>query len=319
MTNKRDLLEELKSKREDLKNIKKDLKERQKAFEKRSKTASPEIGDALEEVETLIEEANRIQRENGKWSDFVKAVKKFFGLLKSDGLAGVAAQATLSAIGFFVDKYLNKGIRRELVNIAFKPARQKWGRISLDASFALSVKVGLVGDATLDIVVIKAAAGAFATASFALSLDAGFTIPIVKRKVDCVLTGGVDGKLTATAGVALSLTADGPNLKGKLSETLVNTELETKFYLEIPQWVLDAWNAVASVSFGKLDPIESRRIERDGGKLQLFNIVVPGYDVSFNIKSCEFGGKPSGSFGFAPGPDVQAFIGKIDGYLPWKR
>lgn len=320
MSTKRDLLEELKAKREDMKNIRKDLRERQKAFEKRNggKT-SPEVNDALEEIDALIEEANRIQSQNGRWADFVKAVKKFFGLLKSDGLAGVAAQATLSAVGHFVNKYLNKGIRRELVNVAFKPPRQKWGRLSLETSLALSVKVGLIGDANLDIVVIKGAAGGFATFYAALSLDAGFTIPIANRKVDCVITGGIDGKLSATAGVAISLTADGANLKGKLSETIVNTELESRLFLEIPQWVVDTWNAVAKISFGKLSEISSTRIERNSGVLQLFKVVIPGYDVTFNIKSCEFGGAPSGGFSFVPGADVQAMIAKAESYLPWKR
>lgn len=318
MTNKSELLDQLKAKREELKTLKKDLKERQKAIEKRTKSPNSELADALEEVEGLIEEANRIQSQNGAWSDFVKAVKKFFGILTKDGMAGVAAQATVSAIGYFVDKYLNKGIRRELVNVAFKPPKQTWGRLSLETSFALSLKVGLAGDATIDIVVVKGAMGGFATASVVLQLDASFTIPIVDKPVSCVVTGGVDGNLSATAGVAISLRPDGPNLKGELSQTIVETELDTNFYLIIPQSVVKTWNAIAKYSFGKLDEIDDR-LDYKSGKMKLFNITVPGFNAGFNIKSCEFSGSPTGGFSFNPGPDAKALLGKLEGLLPWGK
>lgn len=314
---KSEILDQIKAKRKELQALKDDIKSRKK--DKSLDAADiKEAEDVISEIDEVIDDSGRILSRNSKFADFINWLKRLFGAAKKDGIAGVAAQTTVDIIGVFVNKYLNKNIRKELVNIAFGPKEYKWGRLGVKVSVGLSLKVALNGEAKQGIVVVRGAMGGFAPFAADLTLDLSFTIPFIDKKVESSMGGGLKGELSATVGASVDLHAEGADLKGSLKPIALNTDLDLEVYLTIPQQVFEWWNFAADYSFGKLKPMNDNRLEKKLGKMQLLVVNIPGYDVTFSMKNAAFSGKANGGFSVAPGSDVKALVEKIESYLPWK-
>ena len=311
---KTSILDTLKEKRKELKALKKQVKKLKKG---QSKTDKKLLQGSVKDIKTLIKRTRKIQRKNSGFGDlFAKGMAIVKAGVK-DGVAGAAVQTTVTVVGHFVDKYLNQGIEKELVDMTFTPPKLRWGVLSLEVSFGVGLSASIVGNSTIDTVTIDSSMSGNAWTQAALTLGFSFTIPIIKKEVSGDVTGGLKGTLYCDATVKLQLKAAGKNLEGSLSKTTVKTDFELIAFVEIPEWVVDLWNGAADWSFGKLDPLPSNEISKNIGRWEIFNIIIPGYDATFNMSSKKFEGKVNGSFSVTKGADVDALIKKIEGFLPW--
>lgn len=313
MVSKADILGQIRAKRTELQALKNELDSNKKTS---SKDEKKEVKEVISEVNSLIWKTRKLEVEHSKVGDLVKFV---FGLFKkgvAETVATEAVKVTMSVVGEFVEKYLGKGIEKELVNMTFAPPRLRWGVLSVGVSFGVSLKVRLDGTATPDIVTIKGAmkGNAYTIADIALGIK--FTIPYISYDIDTELVGGMKGNLDAVANVSLSLQGDGTNLLGKLSQTIIDTTFNLTFFVRIGDDIVKYWNKAASISFGNL-PTITKELTYPVGKWDIFRVVLPGYDATFNMKNAAFEGKVNGSFSATKGKDVDALIKKINGYLPW--
>jgi len=311
---KASILDQIKEKRRELQALKKDVKRQRKG---RSKEDKAVLKDSIKDIKTLIKRTRKIQRQNGGLADlFAKAMAIIKAGVK-DGAAGVAVQTTVTVVGHFVDKYLNQGIEKELVDMTFTPPKLRWGVLSLEVSFGVGLSASIEGSSTIDTVTIESEMEGNAWTQAALSLGFSFTIPIIDKKIEGDVTGGLKGTLYCDAAVKLELRAAGKNLEGSISKTTIKTDFDLTVFVSIPEWVVDLWNGAADWSFGRLDPLESNEITKHVGRWEIFNVIIPGYDATFNMSSKKFEGSVNGSFSVTKGADVDALIDKIENLLPW--
>lgn len=315
MVSKADILEQIRQKRTELQALKDSLQDDKKAA---SKDDKKEVKEVISSVNDLIWETRKIEIKNSKIGDLVKFVKGLFTKGVAETVATEAVKVTMNVVGEFVEKYLGKGIEKELVNMTFAPPRLRWGLLSVGISFGVSLKVRLDGTATPDIVTIKGAMQGNAYTIADLALGVKFTIPYIDYDIDAEISGGMKGNLAATANVSLSLQGDGTNLVGKLAQTTIDTTFDLTLFIRISDDIVTYWNKAASISFGYL-PTISKELTYPVGKWQLFRVVLPGYDATFNMKNAQFEGKVNGSFSATRGADVDALIKKINSYLPWNK
>jgi hypothetical protein len=313
MVSKADILAQIRDKRTELQALKDSLQAEKKAS---SKDEKKEVKEVISSVNSLIWETRKIEVKNSKIGDLVKFVKNLFKKGVAETVAEEAVKVTMSVVGEFVEKYLGKGLEKELVNMTFTPPRLIWGVLSVGVTFGVSLKVRLDGTATPDIVTIKGAMKGNAYTIGDITLGASFTIPIIKYKVDVTLVGGIKGNLDANANVSLSLQGDGTNLIGKLSQTTIDTTFDITVFVRIGEDIVKLWNKASGMSFGYVPEIKNE-ITQPVGKWDLFRIILPGYDATFNMKNAQFEGKVNGSFSVVQGKQVKDLTDKIISYMPW--
>jgi hypothetical protein len=251
-------------------------------------------------------------------ADIFDGVTTLDELLKrgKEALKELAKQALKKLLGEFVDRFLNQGIKKELIKIKHYPARQKWGRLSMGMGLNLSMTGELSGKFTGEAIQINTQMSSVAWAEADLKLDVSFTIPVIKKEVKGFVTAAAKGDLHSNALAQIELTAKDMTLTGDLKKTTVITEHDLTLYLTIPEWIVDLWNGAAEWSFGFLDPIDDT-FSKKIGRHKLMEIQVPGYKLSFSMKSFEFSGGVNGNFQITAGKDVALLTKKIEQYLPW--
>ncbi len=313
-SSKADILEQIRAKRAELQAIKEELQGDKKSASKEDKAAVKEV---LSSVNDEIWQTRKIEIKHSKVGDLVRFIGSLFKKGAKEAIATEVVKVTLSVVGEFVEKYLGKGLKKELVNMSFTPPRLRWGVLSVGITFGVKLSVGLEGTSTPDVVTVKGNMTGTAYTVADLTLGVKFTIPYIDYDIDAEITGGMKGNLVATANVAIELRGDGPNLSGSLSQTIIDTTFDLTLFLRISEDIVKYWNKAASWSFGKLKPMASNELTYPVGKWQLFRITLPGYSATFNMAKASFEGKVNGSFSATKGADVDALIKKINSYLPW--
>lgn len=251
-------------------------------------------------------------------ADIFDGVTTLDELLKrgKEALKELAKQALKKLLGEFVERFLNQGIKKELIKIKHYPPRNKWGRLSMGMGLNLSMTGELSGKFTGEAIQINTKMSSVAWAEADLKLDVGFTIPVIKKEVKGFVTAAAKGDLYCDANAQIELSAKDMNLTGDLKKTTIITDHDIKLYLTIPDWIVDMWNGAAEWSFGYLDPIDDTFTKKIG-RHQLIKIEVPGYKLNFSMKSFEFSGGVNGNFQITAGKDVEVLTKKIEQYLPW--
>ncbi|MCH2045238.1 MAG: hypothetical protein MK212_14070 [Saprospiraceae bacterium] len=252
--------------------------------------------------------------------DILKGVTTFDQLLeKAKQLAiELAKEAAKKLIDKFILDHLKGGFSKELVRIKYQPKRKKWGRLSMGASF----EVGLTGEIKADFkddalqVQTKMLGDTYATGD--LTLDVGFTIPVIDKRVEGEVKIETKGNLdcVADATIDLKLDIEKARFSAELHPATVITEYDITAYLTIPEWITDLWNGAAEWSFGYLDPIDGT-FSKKIGKHKLFEITTPGHELGIEIKGFKFTSKSKGSFDIKKGAELEAMIKKVETYLPW--
>ena len=232
-------------------------------------------------------------------------------------LERLAKEAAKLLLDRFINGFLNKGIKKELIKIKHHPPRSKWGRLSMGMALDISMTGELSGNFTGEAVIIKTKLNSISWAEGDLKLDVTFTIPVIKKEIQGFVTATVKGNLYCDADTQVDLTVKDMTLKGDLKPTVINSDYDMSLYLTIPDWIVDMWNAAASWSFGYLDTIDNE-FSHKIGKHKIFKIEVPGYKTAFDMKAMKFSGGVDGNFKVLPADDVALLIQKIDHYLPWK-
>lgn len=230
-------------------------------------------------------------------------------------LAELAAKALLDQ---FINNFLNQGISKEFLHLQHKPPRQKWGRLSMGMSMDIRLSGTLSGRFTGSEIEINSQLSSSAWAQGDLELDCGFTIPVIKKKVEGQANATVSGQLDCQADAKVTLGLKDKSLVGKLYPTTVTTQHDMLLKVEIPGYIVSLWNGAASWSFGYLDPIDAFFTHKLG-KYELLQLQVPGYETSFSMQSLSFTHGPKGDFKIEPGKDVAPMIQKFEQYLPWNN
>lgn len=251
--------------------------------------------------------------------DFLEGVNSLEDLLEKGKkeLERLAKEAAKKLLDKFINGFLNKGIKKELIKIKHHPPRSKWGRLSMGMSLDVSMTGELSGNFTGQAVIINTRLTSTSWAEGDLKLDVSFTIPVIKKEVKGFVTAAVKGNLFCDANAALELTVKDLTLTGDLKPTTIVTDYDMTLCITIPDWIVDMWNGAASWSFGYLDAIDGE-FSHKIGKHKLFKIEVPGYKTSFDMKSLSFSGGVNGNFKVVAGEDTEVIIQKIEKYLPWK-
>ncbi len=267
----------------------------------------------------------RREIEKAGLTDIVKNVKGFLDGVNSleellakgkKELERLAKEAAKKLIGDFVNGFLNKGIKKEIISIKNYNARNKWGRLSMSLNMNLSLVGEIKGEFTGDALRINTQISCQTYTRGDFSLDVSFTIPVIKKAVNASLSLPVKGNLYCEANTQLLLTVKNMKLEGNLSPTTILSEFDMWVIINIPEWVVSLWNGAAEWSFGYLKPIQSP-IEHKVGRYKVFKIEVPGYKASFDMKALQFSGAPTGGYIVNKGQDLENFIRKVDKYLPW--
>ncbi|AFC24227.1 hypothetical protein [Saprospira grandis] len=249
--------------------------------------------------------------------DGVSSLDEFLerGKAELKRLAELAAKALLDQ---FINSFLNQGISKEFLHLQHTPPRQKWGRLSMGMSMDIRLSGTLSGRFTGSEVEINSQLSSSAWAQGDLELDCGFTIPVIKKKVEGHAKANVSGQLDCQADAKVTLGLKDKSLVGKLYPTTVTTQHDMLLKVEIPGYIVSLWNGAASWSFGYLDPIDAFFTHKLG-KYELLQLQVPGYETSFSMQSLSFTHGPKGDFKIEPGKDVAPMIQKFEQYLPWNN
>ena len=221
----------------------------------------------------------------------------------------------LEQVRDFLDTYIN-GKEKELIRINYEVPRNKWGRLiySFNFDFDLQAKMSAQPKSNKNITLnvdvdhtdfIKGTMG----------LDLSFVIPIVEESVSFELEMGISATFYAALKSALNMSIESNYIQGTLPSAVMDTILDMDILFYVPESIVSSWNAAASWS-SYINPISSE-FKHKVGRYALIRLVIPAYSMGFDLNNGAYTSKSLGSFSVRNGKDIDAFIKKVESYLPW--
>ena len=218
-------------------------------------------------------------------------------------------------INHFLETQINNK-EKELLKINYEVPRSKWGRLIYSFNFDLDMTASMSGQLkALNKIALGLDFKNRNVLGTTFGLDLSFTIPIIQQEVSFELEMGVAATLHTQFKAGVEMTIEANLLKGVLPPSNLDTELEISTTFYVPKSIVSSWNAVASWS-SYIDPVASEYNQKMG-RYALFTLVLPGYSLQFDITNANFVSKKLGNFSIKRGKDVDAFIKKVDSFLPW--
>lgn len=214
----------------------------------------------------------------------------------------------------FVEKHLNK--KRKFLDKSTPRFAVRYGVLSLGVSFGVKLEAELKGKAEKTTIKINGSVDGSAYAE--ASLGIGMKFSIAGYDIDCELLGGARGTISLAGRAGLTLGVQGSNLFGNLSKTTIRSDFDITLFVEIPEWVRDAywWIPDAVIPSG-YPTILPKRPEYRVGKWNIFNVVIPGYAATFNMSKGKFDGRVNGRLSYAYGKDLKNLLNRVKYYLPF--
>jgi hypothetical protein len=297
----------------ELRKVKDNLISKKREIEQLIKSAESEVKKeaekVLKDIESKIDKAIKAEKTGVGISDIINTSKAVF-----DNVNAIANGEMPPVITEFVEKHLNK--KRTFIDKSTPRFAIRYGILSLGVKFGVKLEAELKGTTEKTTIHINGSVDGSAWAE--ASVGIGMSLSVAGYKIECELIGGARGTISLTGRAKLSLGVQGSNLFGDLNKTTIRSDFDITLFVEIPEWVCDAywWIPDAIIPSG-YPTILPERPEYNVGKWNIFNVVIPGYAATFDMKKKKFDGRVKGNFTYELGKDPKNLIKKIKYYMPF--